>query len=531
MQKKDCYQRLDAYLSEIANELNRFLKVDLDEIDSAIFLELGTEMRTNLYYCFESFGAFLSEHFRDGAASSKEMRKVILHFRRRWEEINDLYEQIEHKMTGGNEGVHLTCGCRLAPLNEHWPLVENNFLQDILRTDKYRVLEREGGGKDVHPPGRTFQRKPKVLIFTTKIGGGNQMVTKAIAAAIKDRYHVSISNSNSELEENVWNEMARGGWWRLMGCLMKCFELTYDTVLKKFEGKVKERIERDHPDIVVSCCPAITAACYKVAVDNRIPVLGIATDYDAGHLVNAIQKKTEFLTIGIPVNDQAIKASIIPIVGQENIEVIGYPAHKAFRLRNEEEISFLRKKYQIPESGRVMTMMMGSLGCGRMIEQSADALMEAPVGLKNPFQELHVFALCGSNQDLCQRLMDKYGQVRSRVIIHPIPLISQAEVAEYYAISELLYTKAGGSTVTEAGLMGLPMLIDDSSHETNTLFWEKANIHFAVTRQLGEVLTDHREFTAKVYEWLNSPRKRTLLELPSFTDNLHRVLNMLLHKK
>lgn len=534
------YEGFNDHHQRIMEQLNHVLEADLSAIEPAELLGFATGIRKKLYDNFVFFGSALADHLPKEVLTEEGRRMLTLHFMRQWEMINDLYEKVEQKFTGENQGVHLTCGCRVAPLNEHWPLMENNILQGIARTDKERnlaeiALQESLPVESVHLDTLSAPKKPKVLIFTSRAGGGNQMVTRAIIAAIKNQYHVAVSDSNSEFEEKVWNGMARGGWWRLMSCLMKCYEPTYESALQKFEAKVKERIERDNPDIVISCCPGITIACQKVGEQKQIPVLCMPTDYDVSTYVDAMPEHMDFLTIGIPYNDDAIKAPVVPVVGAENIEVVGYPVNEAFYVRDAEEVAQLREKYHVPPNGRVMTMMMGSLGCGSSVKESADELFSSEVLLNDADQELHLFALCGSNQDLYQKLVEKYGAGErlegSRVIVHPVSMISQAEVAEYYAISELHYTKPGGSTVTEAGLMGVPMLIDDTTLETSTLFWEKSNITFAVNRQLGEVLTDRRHFVQKVYEMLNTPRERMPLELPPFDDNLLRVLETLMQRK
>ncbi len=222
----------------------------------------------------------------------------------------------------------------------------------------------------------------------------------------------------------------------------------HDSVLFKLlsKGAVKlyeyikehgfERIVCFHP----LASQMLTAAKRDYPELREIPTYLIATDYVASPGVGESNVDVfitphpdvehEFIRRGAP------KAKIVPI---------GIPISPAFaRLPEKAEA---RRTLSLPENGRIILLMCGSMGCGP-IEKIAEKLTEA---MK---ENTSLVIICGRNEKLYQELLPLSSR-HDNVII----LGFTDKMALYMRSADLYITKPGGLSSTEAACTGLPMVM------------------------------------------------------------------------
>ena len=130
-------------------------------------------------------------------------------------------------------------------------------------------------------------------------------------------------------------------------------------------------------------------------------------------------------------------------IPREKLIPTGIPVSDRFRnLPSREEA---RRALEMAQEGHCILIMTGSMGYGRI-----EGLVRAMV-LRMEEKD-HVYILGGSNEKLKARLREAY-QEDDRVRV----LDYTNRTAEYLAASDLLFTKPGGLTSTEAAVAGIPL--------------------------------------------------------------------------
>ena len=106
-----------------------------------------------------------------------------------------------------------------------------------------------------------------------------------------------------------------------------------------------------------------------------------------------------------------------------------------------------RRELELPAEGRHILLMSGSIGCGPMTELARQLDERLRSGD-------YATVLCGSNRQMLYAL-----QLRSLLRVQAVGFTSR--VAQYMDSADLLVSKPGGISITEAACKGVPMLLAD----------------------------------------------------------------------
>ena len=106
-----------------------------------------------------------------------------------------------------------------------------------------------------------------------------------------------------------------------------------------------------------------------------------------------------------------------------------------------------RKALGLPETGRHIVLMSGSIGCGPMGDVAEDLDMRMADG---DFATV----LCGSNKQMRYAL-----ELRRLYRVEAMGFTTQVQL--YMDSADVLVSKPGGISITEAGTRGVPLLLAD----------------------------------------------------------------------
>ncbi len=205
-------------------------------------------------------------------------------------------------------------------------------------------------------------------------------------------------------------------------------------------GKLFDRVTAGQYDAIICTHPFAAVMMTEVRKVRRtqIPCFFVATDYTCcptveyckldGYFIPHKALETEFKTAGLDGH------KLIPS---------GIPIRQAF-YEKAEKIA-MRKQLGLPENGIVVLLMCGSMGCGpikKMAMRLADCLPEGAT----------VVAICGNNEKLYES-MAEIMDPRLRV------LGFTQEIPAYMDAADMIVTKPGGLSTTEAAAKHLPMVL------------------------------------------------------------------------
>ena len=199
------------------------------------------------------------------------------------------------------------------------------------------------------------------------------------------------------------------------------------------EGTLQRYLEQNRFDAIVTphLYPAETLTAMKKKGWLKIPVVAIGTDYTCipfteetkvdYYFIPHEELTTEFIKRGIPA---------------EKLVPTGIPVSERFLKLPEKREA--RRQLGIPVDKSCILMMTGSMGYGRV--ESMTAKLVEQTG-----EDTHLYILGGTNEELKKTLRDRYADTER---VHVLDFTT--EVHLYMAAADILFTKPGGLTSTEA---------------------------------------------------------------------------------
>ena len=215
-----------------------------------------------------------------------------------------------------------------------------------------------------------------------------------------------------------------------------------ETYLSRGARRLARYLQAERFDAVV-CVHVIPALMMTMLRQNGgapMPFCFVATDYTCSPTVGSCtpdicviphaELAEEFIHCGIAAD------TLLPA---------GIPTRSVFAAPTDRAAA--RQELSLPAEGRHILLMSGSIGCGPMsaLARQLDELL--PEG---DFATV----LCGSNRQMLYAI-----QMRSLLRVQAVGFTSR--VAQYMDSADLLVSKPGGISITEAACKGVPMLLAD----------------------------------------------------------------------
>ena len=178
----------------------------------------------------------------------------------------------------------------------------------------------------------------------------------------------------------------------------------------------------------------------KKKSEIKSKLISVVTDYRV-HSYWLTPENDKFLVASSQTKDDLIKDGI----DKDKIEITGIPADLKFSVKHDKK-SIVEKMKFIDKDLRIL-IMGGGFGVGPF-----EYLLRNLAVLKD---ELNLVFACGYNQDLLSRLKHL-----SKELDFKVNLLGYADnVDELMQASDLIITKAGGITLTESLVSGLPAIV------------------------------------------------------------------------
>lgn len=343
--------------------------------------------------------------------------------------------------------------------------------------------------------------KDKILILSATFGDGHKQVAKAISEAVE---YTLPNASPITLDIMEWIHpflypvslfvYKRG---------IKRFPQVYSYIYKKTRVKnsfstklhslftfglqtMLEVIQRIKPRVVVSTYPFAAGIISKLKEQGliNIPAVTIITDYtDHSYWIHPY---TDLYIVGSnQVRDRLISLGI----EDDKIKDTGIPVRQRFIQSQPREL--LLEKYGMRANKFTILLMGGGdgfIGKGQSTFRAFESVSQC----------LQLIIVCGRNKKLKKKL-----ELELKNYKHDVLLLGFCEnIQELMAISDLMITKPGGVTTSEALAMGLPLLIYrplPGQEEDNAEFLWKSGLAFLAKTEndlilkIESILNDSRD--------------------------------------
>jgi len=256
--------------------------------------------------------------------------------------------------------------------------------------------------------------------------------------------------------------------------------------------KLKKLFDEFKPDVVVctQAYPCGMVADFKKTHGSKVPLVGVLTDY-VPHSYWLYDTVDYYITPSEEVSQRLAKKG----VPAQKIKPLGIPFNPHFN--DPVDPAEVRRKLGFTPGMRTILIMGGGQGLGpvKTIVQSLE---------KVPY-ELQEIIVTGTNKKLFRSLKRKIKHAKKKIVL----LGYAHNVNELMSVSDLIITKPGGITTSEALSKKLPMLIIKpipGQEENNTVFLTQQRAALKVDRpaQIDSAVKDLFAHPEKLKELANS---------------------------
>ncbi|GAB4557099.1 MAG: glycosyltransferase [Anaerolineae bacterium] len=369
--------------------------------------------------------------------------------------------------------------------------------------------------------GMGAQRRLRVLILISDTGGGHRSAAQALAEGFHARLgdRVSVEIADVITQHTFWplNQMRRtyrpmvneAMWlWRTIWYLgerrwvIKAIEemftpLTYRRVAAFFRQQA--------PDLVITVHPLINHAAVRILrrAGSVAPFVTVVTDLVTAPPTWFCPQVDLCCVPTEAARERALRYGMRP----DQVVVTGMPVSLKFHLPAVTPDQRRSKRLELGLDPDLATVLLLSGGEGMgPVQPIAEAIASA-LQQRVPAQ---MAIICGRNRSLQQRL--------SR---HPWPIPVSVQgfvdnMPDWMTAADCVVTKAGPGTISEALIMGLPILLSGYIPGQET-----GNVPYVVDQGVGAYAEQPAEIARIVTEWLR-PGNPELIQMRQRARSLAR---------
>ena len=343
-------------------------------------------------------------------------------------------------------------------------------------------------------------KRPHILFLFSDTGGGHRSAAEAIIEAIHLEFGDNLSTEMVDFFHYaprpldrmpaLYPQMVRlpelwGLGYRLSNGRRRARFIT-DTSWP-YTRQAVQRLLREHPcDLYVSVHPLITSPALHLLGPNRPPFITVVTDLATTHAYWYDRR----VDLCLVPTEEAYRRALKWKVPAEKVHIVGLPVADRF-CQPPGDRAEMRQALGWPQDLPMTLMVGGGEGMGPL-EESAVAIAES--GFRSGLA-----VVAGRNQKLKKRLEERswpqptfiYGFMRN------MPDLMRA--------ADVLVTKAGPGTVTEALNAGLPMIL-----YSRLPGQEDGNVSFVTEVGAGFWAPRPQQIVAQLAVLLGEPRRYAL---------------------
>lgn len=291
----------------------------------------------------------------------------------------------------------------------------------------------------------------KALILTVTAGQGHHQCALAIAEYLKKRNIECEIIDTLKYINPILYESVKHGYLISTQDLPTAYGKVYRLAEKKGPAakispgrvtnvalslKLKKLVKKFNPDVII-CTHVFSAQIISAMHSNTAPTVGIITDFTF-HPFWQDTSLDYYVTASEQLTNQASKKNIF----ENEILPFGIPIREEFMTKRDKQTA--RRELDIKDKPTVL-VMSGSMGYGNMLKQ-----IKKLDSLNIDFQ---LICVCGNNKGL-YRSISKY---KSRKLIYCYQYVNNIDVM--MDASDVIITKPGGLTTSEALAKGLPLIL------------------------------------------------------------------------
>lgn len=348
------------------------------------------------------------------------------------------------------------------------------------------------------------EKTPHVLFLFSDTGGGHRSAAKAIIEAFQAEFPGQVTWTMRDFFKDyapppfnaapdTYASMAQiPDMWEI-GFAASNLKITADMIQRVLWPYVRSQVSRliaENPcDLMLSVHPVINPPLLRALGKDRPRYLIAVTDLVSTH--QWWYNPEADMTI-VPT-EEARQRGIMLGMPAEKLHVAGLPISEKFLSPLEKQQA--RQKLGLPQDLPLVLLVSGGEGMGPL-ERTVQAItrQRVPVGM---------VIVAGKNEALKKRLEAMHYP-------HPAWVCGFVDnLPEYMQACDMIITKAGPGTISEAFSAGLPIILYSKMPGQ-----ENGNVDYVVNHEAGLWVEDPDEVARTVQRWLDHPE-----EMVKFSQN------------
>ena len=341
--------------------------------------------------------------------------------------------------------------------------------------------------------------KPHVLFLFSDTGGGHRSAAQAIIEALETYFpnqvttemldfFVEYAPPPFDMAVTTYAPMAQvPDLWELGYKLSngKYRSKLVQEVLWPYIRKAAERLVEEHPcDLFLSVHPIINTPILRTLGEGHAPYIIVITDMVTTHAFWYNNSAT--LTL-VPTEEAKQRGVNIGLT-KDKIQVVGQPIADKFRQPSGGKAA-LREKLEWPRDQVVALMVGGGEGMGPM-EEMIYAVDQAQL-------DFTMAIIAGRNETLKINLEN--ANLHTNAIIYGFV----DNMSELMEAADIILTKAGPGTISEAFVAGLPIVLYSRMPGQ-----EEGNVTYVVDKGAGVWTPYPEQVVAVLRYWIENPDER-----------------------
>ncbi|WP_261701514.1 diglucosyl diacylglycerol synthase [Staphylococcus equorum] len=335
----------------------------------------------------------------------------------------------------------------------------------------------------------------KILILTGSFGNGHLQVTQSVVNQFNEMNldNLTVIEHDLFLEAHpiltsickkwyinsfkYFRNMYKAFYYSRPDQLDKCFYKYYGL------NKLINLLLKEKPDLILLTFPTPVMSVLTEQFDMNIPIATVMTDYrmqknwitphSQRYYLATEDLNDEFASIGIPKSQ--IKVTGIPIADKFEEEI--------------DKTSWLRQNNLAPDKPTIL-MSAGAFGVSKGFDQMIQEILN-----RSPHSQ--VVMICGKNKELKRTLSAQFKNYDNVLIVG-----YTKHMNEWMASSQLMITKPGGITISEALTRQTPMIFLNPAPGQ-----ELENANYFEEKGFGLIADTPEEAIQQVATLTNTPSK------------------------
>lgn len=345
----------------------------------------------------------------------------------------------------------------------------------------------------------SVNKPPHILFLFSDTGGGHRSAAEAIIEALKLEYGDTYTTEMVDIFKdyappplnqvpNLYPQMVKVP--RMWGLGYKLSngdrrsKLMMASAWPYIRRAIRQLVDQHPSDLIVSVHPLANTPILRTMGHNRPPYITVVTDLVTTHALWYHPQTDLCLVPTEEAQQRALKFGLT----DEQVQVVGLPVADKF-CQPPGDRSSLRSRFGWPKDRPLILLVGGGEGMGpvdRTARTIADTCYSASLVI-----------VAGRNQELKERL-ESYDW--------PIPTYIYGfvrEMPDFMQAADILVSKAGPGTISEALIAGLPMIL-----YSRLPGQEDGNVSYVVSKGAGVWAPDTTQLVSTLKQWLQNPEER-----------------------